>query len=221
MTGINRLGLIVGLPQSLIEAARAIPADFILDGEAVGDILHAFDLLSYRGNDLRDRAYRDRYLVLFNLMSFATQDAIRLVETAYTAVQKRESFERLKSRYREGVVFKHIDAPYTAGRPNSGGSQFKFKFCEAASFVVSPINEKRSVSLLLFDGDRVVPAGNVTIPPNHPVPPVGAVVEVRYLYAFRESGVIYQPLYLGAREDIGVEECQLSQLKFKPISAAA
>ena len=28
------------------------------------------------------------------------------------------------------------------------------------------------------------------------------MVEVRYLYAFRQSGAIYQPCYLGEREDI-------------------
>ena len=212
--GINRLGLTVGLPYSLVEAARAIPADFIIDGEAVGDILHAFDVLSYRGNDLRDRAYRDRYLVLFNLMAFATQNVIKLVDSAYTVTQKRQVFEKLKAGCREGVVFKNVDAPYTAGRPNSGSSQFKFKFHETASFIVSRINAKRSVSLMLFDGDRVVAAGNVTIPANQEVPPVGAVLEVRY--AFRESGVIYQPVYQGRREDIPTEECQVSQLKFKP-----
>jgi bifunctional non-homologous end joining protein LigD len=60
-----------------------------------------------------------------------------------------------------------------------------------------------------------VAAGNVTIPPNHSVPKVGSVVEVRYLYAFKESGVIYQPIYLGQRSDIEPSACQVSQLKWK------
>ena len=60
------------------------------------------------------------------------------------------------------------------------------------------------------------PAGNVTIPPNHLVPKPGSVVEARYLHAFRESGSVFQPVYLGPRADIPAEECTVDQLKFKP-----
>jgi len=122
---------------------------------------------------------------------------------------------QLKAEYAEGIVFKHTDAPYIAGRPASGGPQLKHKFCASASFIVGKINAKRSVSPLLFTGDRIGPAGNVTIPPNLRVPAVGQVVECRYLYAMQESGAIYQPVYLGAREDITSEECTTAQLKYK------
>ena len=37
----------------------------------------------------------------------------------------------------------------------------------------------------------------------------------RYLYAFRESNALYQPVYLGPRQDIEQHECVLSQLKYK------
>jgi bifunctional non-homologous end joining protein LigD len=40
-------------------------------------------------------------------------------------------------------------------------------------------------------------------------------VECRYLYAFKESGSIYQPVYLGSREDILSAECTTTQLKYK------
>ena len=36
-----------------------------------------------------------------------------------------------------------------------------------------------------------------------------------YLYAFRESGAIYQPLYCGHRDDIPHQECTVRQLKYK------
>ena len=62
-------------------------------------------------------------------------------------------------------------------------------------------------------------AGNVTIPPNQPIPETGQVVECRYLYAFRESGCIYQPVYLGTREDITADECTTAQLKYKADAA--
>ena len=115
------------------------------------------------------------------------------------------------------MVFKEVDAPYSPGRPNSGGPQLKFKFVESASFVVTGHNAKRSVSLGLYqgDGDILVPAGNVTIPPNHDVPQVGDVVDAQYLYAYRESGSIYQPVYMGKRADIPASECTTDQLKYK------
>ncbi len=40
-------------------------------------------------------------------------------------------------------------------------------------------------------------------------------MECRYLYAFRESGSIYQPVYLGPRDDIRAAECTTAQLKYK------
>ncbi|MBU6326796.1 MAG: hypothetical protein KGQ89_04130 [Verrucomicrobia bacterium] len=82
------------------------------------------------------------------------------------------------------------------------------------------INAQRSVMLGLYGGDTLIPAGNVTIPPNHAIPAKDDVVEVRYLYAFKESGNIYQPVYLGKRSDIPVSECMVEQPKYKSESAA-
>ncbi len=108
----------------------------------------------------------------------------------------------------------------SVGRPNSGGSQLKFKFVESASFIVTARNAKRSVTLGLFGGNELVGAGNVTIPPNHAVPTVGEVIEARYLHAYRESGSIYQPIYIGKRFDIPAAECTTDQLKYKAPAAA-
>jgi bifunctional non-homologous end joining protein LigD len=112
-------------------------------------------------------------------------------------------------------VFKRLDAPYTPGRPNTGGNQLKHKFYTTCSAVVSKINDRRSVELRLLNGQGFHPVGNVTIPANHAVPEVGAVVEVRFLYAFKESNALYQPVYLGPRKDVEAHECVLSQLKYK------
>ena len=219
ITGINRLGLAVALPQSLLDDAARCPLDFILDGEAIGDMLCAFDVLLIGDEEIGGLRYSERYQRLLNLLASFQHPAIHVVETHFTMSQKEEAFNLLKAEGREGIVFKHVDAPYVAGRPASGGSQLKHKFCETASFVVGKINAKRSVSLLLFTGDRIGAAGNVTIPPNQPIPETGQVVECRYLYAFRESGSIYQPVYLGVREDIRAEECTTAQLKYKADAA--
>ena len=78
---------------------------------------------------------------------------------------------------------------------------------------------KRSVELGLDDR----PAGNVTIPPNHPIPGIGRVVEIRYLYVTGPGGSLYQPVYLGERDDVGPEECtaEAQRLKYKGCDRAA
>jgi bifunctional non-homologous end joining protein LigD len=220
VTGINRLGLSVGIPTSLAEAALSLPGEFLIDGEAIGEVLYVFDILNLDGSDIRKLAYADRHLHLTNLLASGTQSQVRLVETAQHIHHKKVLFEDCLKAHKEGVVFKRYDAPYTSGRPATGGSQFKFKFCETASFIVEKINDKRSIGLMLRNGSKVVSVGNVTIPPNHDIPAPGAIVECRYLYAF-PGGSIFQPVYLGQRDDIPWEECAISQLKYKPEAIAA
>jgi bifunctional non-homologous end joining protein LigD len=215
VTGINRLGLAIAIPNSLVQFAAECPVDFLVDGEAIGDTLYAVDALRIGSEEITGLRYSERYLRFTNLLASFRHECVHLVDTAYAPKQKRELFAQCKKRRAEGVVFKHTDAPYVAGRRASGGSQLKYKFCETASFIVGKVNSRRSVALLLFQGDKIRAAGNVTIPPNHEIPNTGNIVECRYLYAFRESGCIYQPIYLGAREDITAEECTTSQLKYK------
>jgi bifunctional non-homologous end joining protein LigD len=219
VTGINRRGLFIPVPAFIAEAALEIPFDFLIDGEAIGDRLHAFDLLEFRNEDLRPVPYIDRLTYMFRWID--TSSGIVMVSTALLSSNKVTLYNQLKKQNAEGIVFKDIHAAYVGGRPASGGSQLKVKFDATASFIVGSVHPKmRSVGLGLIDrkGD-IVSAGNVTIPPNHDIPEMGAVVEVRFLYAFRESGSVYQPVYLGRRDDIELGECVTAQLKYKPSTA--
>ncbi len=220
ITGINRLGYEVAVPDSILQSVNHYRSDFILDGEAVGEDLHAFDVLSLYGEDIRPLRFANRCFRLRDFLSSFDHPHVHLVPT-HCFPEKREWFNRLKHAGKEGVVFKQVDAPYTPGRPNHGGSQLKHKFYETVSCIVAKANDKRSVSLILFEGDKVRSAGNVTIPANHTIPKPGTVVECRYLYAFRESGSLYQPVFLGVREDIQHTECRTDQLKYKanPVTA--
>jgi len=121
----------------------------------------------------------------------------------------------LREENREGIVFKRLDAPYTPGKPNSGGPQLKFKFVATLSAIVAKVNTRRSVEISLLKGRSLISCGNVTIPANHDIPKTGMVVEVRYLYAHRGSSALFQPVYLGPRDDVPAGECLASQLKFK------
>jgi bifunctional non-homologous end joining protein LigD len=185
----------------------------------VGDTLHVFDLLEVKGNDMRQRGYLHRYAGLLMLID-PEHPSLRPVSTVVEPADKLAMFQTFRQCGCEGVVFKNIDARFSPGRPNFGGTQLKFKFVESASFIVTGRNEKRSVSLGLYDGDKLVPAGNVTIPPNHAVPAPDEVVECQYLYAYQESGSIYQPVYRGKRCDIPSSECTTDQLKYKSEAAA-
>ena len=213
--GINRKGLLIGLASPIVVQAAKFSTDVIIDGEGVGDVLYAFDLLQVGDDSLTARPYKERLALLAELLDVPSISHIELVTTAYAPAEKAILFNRLKRDRREGAVLKRLDAPYTPGRPNSGGTQLKHKFCATLSAVVAKVNLQRSVEVRLLNGDGWVPAGNVTIPPNHQVPKVGAVVEVRYLYAIQGSGSLYQPVYLGVRKDVATHECVVSQLKFK------
>lgn len=225
ISGINRSGLTIGLPAAVAEAARElattpikrIPHHFIVDGECIGEVLHVFDILSHDDVDTRSRAYAHRWGLL-SAVFYDIPPAIRISPLALSRSEKQALFERLRRENREGIVFKRKTSLYVAGRPNNGGDQLKFKFVATATCMISKVNGmKRSVALRLYqDGVRIgVDVGNVTIPANHSIPAPGTIVEVRYLYAYK-GGALYQPVYLGPRDDVDATACRLSQLKYKP-----
>ena len=220
--GINRSGLYVGLAVAVKAAIEALPvASCLVDGEAVGEQLHAFDLLELGGEDLRGRPYSERLAMLGALLR-GSAGGVTVVGTAYCADTKRALFEAVKARGGEGVVFKEGAAAHQHGRPNSGGVALKFKFVQSCSALCAGVHpSKRSIALALLDDDgQEVPVGNVTVPPNQLIPATGSVVEVRYLYAHR-GGALYQPLLLRVRGDLPREDCRLTQLKFKGESLTA
>ena len=211
ITAINRKGLSVGAPDSILNSAGKVKQTYLVDGEAVGKKLFAFDILEMNNTNLKPTPYHQR---LSHLENLGLMNSIVVVETAKTTEEKQQLYDRLKASGAEGIVFKKHSAPYTAGRPNSGGTQLKFKFYATASVIVTKINDKRSVAVAVMAGENQVGVGNVTIPPNKEVPAVNSMVEVRYLYAY-QGGSLYQPTYIGPRDDITFEDCQISQLKYK------
>jgi bifunctional non-homologous end joining protein LigD len=215
--GINRNGLTVSLPQPIIACAAAVPCQqFLLDGECIGEIFVAFDLLEYACVDLRRDSCRKRLDRMYRLPVHVSGQPITLVRSASRTADKRAMLATLRRQNKEGLVFKRIEAPHTPGRPASGGDWLKLKFTATASCIVAGTNgSKRSVKLALLDNaGRNVGVGNVTIPPNHSVPAAGQIIEVRYLYAY-PAGALYQPVYLGPRDDVTAAECRVGQLKFK------
>jgi bifunctional non-homologous end joining protein LigD len=224
--GINRKGEVVGLMGDL--AAELIErlantGRTCLDGEQVGDVFWVFDVTHWNGTDVRPRPYAERLAIVEVLVEGLAH--VRFVPSATGAADKRQLLERLRAEnaagkvaVHEGVVFKMLSAPYTAGRPNSGGPQLKFKFYAEADVEVAPGRMgKRSVAMEVRDGTKRVPVGNVTIPSNYPMPKPGDVAVVRYLYAF-DGGSLYQPQWQGVRTDKSPSECTIDQLKYAAAS---
>jgi len=210
--GTNRKGLTIIASDKIINALKDLINDVELDSEDMGDHAMVFDVM-FLNSDLRNVDYKTRYKMLQGLLD--GNKILRLVETAWTAEEKRKLYNRLKKENAEGIVFKKINAPYKAGRPNSGGDQLKNKFCATASCIVKEVNKtKRSVSLQVFEGKKLIDVGNVTVYPNQEIPKAGTVVEVKYLYYFKE-GSLFQPVLLGERDDIDAKDCVIKQLKLK------
>lgn len=206
--GSNRKGLIVSLPREVEAALQGLP-DCVLDGELVGTKFWIFDALSWQGEAITHLPLSER-VAIRQAMTFGDLAYAEAVSVCATAEEKRATYDALKTAGREGIVFKRAAAPYKVGRPSAGGDQVKFKFYATCSAVVVKVNLQRSVAVSLENTIM----GNVTIPINFDLPQAGDVVEVRYLYCLK-GGSLYQPTYLGVRDDIAPEECLLAQIKYK------
>jgi len=220
---INKKGLECSFPEVYRDAVESIITRkglklLTLDGEDVSMTYHVFDVLD-ADKDLRDKTYRERYEILKGLLTtervLRVKPVIQLAYTAFTTEEKRALYNDLKARKREGMVFKLLDGKFKAGRPASGGDHLKNKFYATASFIVIKANVKSSVAIGLLDDGTVVDVGNCTIPQGTKAPAKDSIIEIRYLYAHK-GGSVYQPVYIGPRDDVSADECLLSQLKYKP-----
>lgn len=137
----NRSGQHSSMPRALLEVLAEAPRGSVLDGELVstkGEAIYwVFDLLQHGAHDLRGAPYLDRYQELDALID-QLRDPIRLVPTAVDAQDKRALYQKLAAARAEGIVFKRSDAPYTPGRPASGGAQLKYKFVKTCDTSCSP-----------------------------------------------------------------------------------
>lgn len=219
VTAVNKRGLPCGFPATVQRAMLGLDHLCVIDGEMVGDTFHAFDLLNINNIDIRHCPYSERFNRLYDLL---TDDGdynpayLNCVDSEDDYASKQALLDQLRADNAEGIVFKDLTAPWSSSRPSTGGPALKFKFTATASFIVGSVSTgKRSVELILYeDQARVRGVGAVTIPPNHSIPPFDSIVEVRYLYAF-PGGCVFQPVYLGPRDDVTPQECHISQLKLK------
>lgn len=216
--GGNKKGQQVDIPEEWIRQFRAL-GSLVANGEHVGDRFLAFDLLEIEGQDLRHLPQHERYARLVQLYDgmASAVPAFGVLHCYYTTEEKRALVKQIEEANLEGVVAKLRSAPYVAGK---GLNTLKFQFREIISCIVLKHNVQRSVQGGLLDKDgQIVPCGNITIPPNKPVPEVDAVIDVQHLYwtgqALEQS--VYDPDNKSPRVDVDRAECTLDQItRHKP-----
>lgn len=187
----------------------------LIDGEQVGNKFWAWDILQLDGIDLRDLPYyvdkgQSRYATLCQL-NFGP--SINIVGLAIGSLGKKVLFESLLAKKKEGIVFKRLMAPYTPGK---GNDQFKFKFYAEISVIVEEGRAGKAsigMSLINSTGQREF-VGYCTCCLS-PLPPIGSIAEIKYLYMANVGGSLYQPSFKELRDDVDANECTISQVKYK------
>lgn len=171
----------------------------VLDGELMGDMYVAYDVVTLRDNDMRPMSCEERYASLEMLLD---DHRGLLAPMAWSEEEKRALKARAEAEDMEGIMFRRLDAEYKSARVPS---LLKHKLWATCTCRVLTVNAKRSIQVALRDeSDDEVFVGNVTVPVNQDIPEVDSLVEVRYLYAM-DGGSLYQPTLKGPRNDI--DEC--------------
>jgi bifunctional non-homologous end joining protein LigD len=219
ITGVNRRGLTCPVPEHW--NAQDIVHDTgrtVLCGEDMGAHLVVFDMVEYNGKCIRNNMFTERHAAILGAVMHNIPEWLKIAPVAHTEEEKRSLLQRMIEEEGEGIVYKRKDASFDAGRsPNA----LKHKIQESSTFEVVKVNDQRSVAIALYDeNSALIPMGNVTVPANYPIPEVGALVEVEYMYRF-EDGALMQPKYKGERSDVE-GPVRLDQIKrIKPKSMAA
>ena len=220
----SRKGIAVPAPadkRDAFEALTAITGPLRVDSEDMGAAgLVIFDVVEGLGVTRAD-GFARRNAALAELRDIIAAQGIAglRVDVAVPLADflAANGVDALRGAKAEGFVLKHRDGDY-----NTPG--WKVKFYEDATFRVAEGRDALKASMGIESWDEEaqtwVHMGNVTVPANAPRPAVGSFLDVTYLYAFK-GGAVYQPIYKGLRDDVSVEDCALSKLKFKDAPVVA
>jgi bifunctional non-homologous end joining protein LigD len=207
----NKKGNTTDIPQPTRTDLAEIPLDsFLLDGELIGDVFTAFDILRHNGRELGKTPYRERFHLLCEVVNGERREFVKTVATWTTTRSKQAALAELLESRAEGVVFKQIDAQYRAGI----GEHTKFKFLKSASCKVIGMGIKghNNASLALLDHGKWREVGRVSLNGKDSRIKIGSIVEVIFLYV-GAGGRLYQPRVKQLRFDVAESECTFSQLK--------
>ncbi|HEU0030454.1 MAG TPA: WGR domain-containing protein [Kofleriaceae bacterium] len=215
----NRDGQKTKVDMRAFEGLSYLPHGTVVDGELLDDGYWLFDVLSLGAEDVRSRGYLERWQLLDGELEPALTGDVGIVPIASGKAAKRALHNRLRKAGAEGLVFKHRDAPYTAGRPSSGGPQRKHKFVKSADVVILE-NAGNAYLMAVYDGKLLFECGKVFAgTTNASRKALDAalgrgerpVCEVKYLYA-TDDHQLFQPVFVRARDDKAAKQCVRTQL---------
>lgn len=215
----NREGQLTSVPRALLEGLSYLPPSTIVDGEVVGETLWLFDLLQVGERDLRAKGYWERFTVLSEELEPALCGPVAVLPAFAGTKAKRALHARLVASGAEGIVFKERNAPYTSGRPASGGPQRKLKFIKSADVFILE-NAGNAYRMGVWDRSTIFEVGKVFAGTTNESRRVlderlrrgeRPVAEVRYLYATQDHQ-LFQPVFVRLRDDKPAEQCRRDQL---------
>lgn len=213
VAGSNKKAYLTGIPEGIKAELTGLGMPLCVDGECLDDHLYLFEAPRINGVDLCREPWRVRHAALSKLR--VPGRFVHVLPYSGTSRAEKEAFiQEVAGRFGEGVVFIETNAPYEGG---ASRDKLRLKFWESATVVVLEHNATaRSIVVGATHADGTMQAlGSVTIPPNVPIPEIGAIVEVKYQYAFPGSHALNQSSYKGPRRDQELCDCHLGQLKYK------
>ena len=215
----NRDGQATKVDARVFGGLAYLPHGTIVDGELLDDGYWIFDVLQIGDTDVRAQGYLARWELLDNEVEPALTGEVRVVPIASGKKAKQKLHDKLRDAGAEGLVFKHRDAPYTPGRPASGGPQRKHKFIKSCDVVVLE-NAGNAYLMAVYDGKKLFEVGKVFAGTTNASRKLldaalgrgeRPICEVKYLYA-TDDHQLYQPVFVRARDDKPAKQCVRTQL---------
>jgi bifunctional non-homologous end joining protein LigD len=180
---------------------------------------YVFDILFYKGKDLRNLPLYDRQQILFDLVDQLGNEHIKCVRTYYNNF--KYEFTRIVKNGGEGLIIKDLEAPY-----GKGWAKYK-KVYDVSAFITGFKygNGKNkdlvcSLELSVYHNRRLKRIGFVNVA-NHKLRHEITANQKRYkkqivdLFAMEmtKNGILRQPSLHRFRNDVNVKSITLDKLK--------
>jgi ATP-dependent DNA ligase len=211
------------LPANVIKTLSQLGSSVVLDGElfTVKKALVIFDLLAMDGQDLREESFWNRQLLLETLMppaKFDVYSPVSPLPVIWDPKMKKVAVEIFHKQGAEGVVFKHKNARYVAGRPAATAEWYRRKWTVNCTVEVTRQDPtKKAVFYRYRDTGEI---GSITMYSNKPMAAPNQLLSVKYLYADPVSKALVQPIYQYIRKDV-TEADSVTSLQFKEAARGA
>lgn len=195
---------------------KPFEAEWLFDGEYLNNTYYVFDcIMAPVSDDWHQATFGTRRDLLERLFGRIRMANTVLVPQAQGLHMKTDLFKKIKDNRGEGVMFKNLNARYTAGVRSH--DMLKWKFVETADVVVTETfreGKDQAISIGIYHDGQLVDAGGCKIPTNL----VGVlqpqdVIECKYLYGTKDHK-LYQPVFLKVRDDKPAGDCTTEQLKY-------